>query len=252
MEVNFKAIIGERISPYIEVEYTYQCLDDLPPKYHVPPNRSKPWGTGHAVLAVRHKIDEPFAVINADDYYGPEAFSLIYEFLKDVKDDEYYQYAMAGYELENTLTENGYVSRGICEVNEQGYLHKINERTHIEKIGHQAVYKEGDKTPIVIPSGSTVSMNMWGFTSSILKELENKFSHFLEETIQSNPEKGEYFLPNVVGELIQENKARVRVLKTQDKWYGVTYKEDRPVVVNALLNMKNTGVYPEDLWKRKR
>lgn len=251
IEKDFREIIGDRIAHYIEVTYAYQRVDDLPPSYHVPNGRAKPWGTGHALLAVKNIVDGPFAVINADDYYGKEAFSLIYQFLKYIKDDKFYQYGMVGYKLENTLTENGYVARGVCEANEYGYLHKINERTHIEKRGAQSVYTEDGEKWITIPSGTIVSMNMWAFTPSILSELEIRFSKFLEHVLKTNPEKGEYFLPDVVGQLVEENKARVRVLKSQDRWYGVTYKEDKPLVVSSLLKFKNTGVYPLDLWESR-
>ncbi|MDF2613387.1 MAG: nucleotidyltransferase [Clostridia bacterium] len=249
IEKDFKEVIGDRMREHIEVAYAYQRLDDLPASYHVPRERSKPWGTGHALLAVRDIIEGPFAVINADDYYGQEAFSLIYEFLKQAKDDKACEYGMVGYELTNTLTEHGYVARGVCEVGIDQYLYKINERTHIEKRGDGAAYTEDGEKWIAISNEATVSMNMWAFTPSILKELEIRFPMFLEQTLKTNPEKGEYFLPDVVGELIEEDKACVKVLKSQDKWYGVTYKEDKPLVVSSLLQLKNKGFYPLDLWE---
>jgi hypothetical protein len=188
-------------------------------------------------------------VINADDYYGSKAFQMAYDFLTTQQDDEKYRYMMVGYQLENTLTENGHVARGVCVTDEEGHLVKINERTHIEKRGEESAYTEDDgATWTVIPKGSTVSMNMWGFSASILKELQARFRLFLEENLEKNPLKCEYFLPFVVDELLLEGRATVKVLKSADKWYGVTYKEDKPMVVAAVRALKEQGLYPQQLW----
>ena len=248
IEKVFKESIGDRISKYIEVEYVYQDINQLPEGFKVPEGRVKPWGTAHAVLSCLGKIDVPFAVINADDYYGTHAFSYIYDFLKKTVDDDKYHYAMVGYTLSNTLTDYGHVARGVCEIGSDSLLHEIHERTHIEKKNGKAYYIEEDESLHEISMDSTVSMNMWGFTPSILEELNKRFQLFLQETMSVNPLNGEYFLPNVVGELIHENKALVKVLKTPDKWYGVTYKEDKEEVINGMKRLKEEGVYPSHLW----
>ena len=251
-EADFKAAIGDRLSKVIDVEYVFQDLQNIPEGYEVPADRVKPWGTGHAILSCLGTIDAPFAVINADDYYGSHAFQMIYDYLTTHEDDDKYRYTMVGYVVENTLTENGHVARGVCVTDENGYLQKINERTHIEKRENGTAYTEDDgQTWTVIPEGSTVSMNMWGFTPSILEELKARFSKFLDENLEKNPLKCEYFLPFVVDELLNEGKATVQVLKSLDKWYGVTYKEDKPVVVAAIQSLKDSGLYPEKLWEGK-
>ena len=250
-EADFRAAIGDRLSRYLEVSYVYQELSDLPQGYKVPEGRVKPWGTGHAVLSCRHEVDGPMVVINADDYYGRHAFSMAYDFLSHHEPEkDQYRYMMVGYKLENTLTENGHVSRGICVTDDQDHLMKINERTHIEKRPEGTAYTEDEGASwVTIPEGSTVSMNMWGFSSSILKELEARFARFLDENLDKNPMKCEYFLPFVVDELLNEKKATVKVMKSMDRWYGVTYKEDKPVVVAAIQNLKDQGLYPQKLWE---
>ena len=249
-EADFKAAIGDRISKIIEVAYVFQDLNNLPEGYSTPEGRVKPWGTGHAILSCLDEVDGPFAVINADDYYGSHAFQMAYDFLSQNEEGDTYSYMMVGYKLENTLTDNGHVARGVCVTDEDGHLVKINERTHIEKREDGAAYTEDDgKTWVEIPEGSTVSMNMWGFSASILKELKDRFSKFLDENLESNPLKCEYFLPFVVDELLTEKKATVKVLKSMDKWYGVTYKEDKPVVVAAIQKLKDEGLYPQKLWE---
>lgn len=247
-EEAFREAIGERLSKQIEVAYVFQELTNIPEGYSVPEGRVKPWGTGHAVLSCIDEIDEPFAVINADDYYGANAFRMAYDFLTQNQDEDgIYRYMMVGYKLENTLTENGHVARGVCVTDEEGHLQKIHERTHIERHEGNVAYTEDEgKTWTALPQDSTVSMNMWGFSESILKELKARFPKFLEENLPVNPMKCEYFLPFVVDELLGENKATVKVLKSMDKWYGVTYKEDKPVVVAAIQRMKDEGLYPQD------
>jgi hypothetical protein len=219
----------------------------------VPDGRVKPWGTGHAVLSCIEKLDGPFAVINADDYYGKHAFPMIYNYLSNARDDEKYRYAMVGYILGNTLTENGYVARGICTTGNDSYLLNIKERTHIEKRDNGAAYTLDDgKTWTFLSDNTIVSMNMWGFTNSILIELKNRFKKFLDESLKSNPLKAEYFLPDVVGELLKEDRAEVKVLLSPDRWYGVTYKEDKQTVVSAISRMKSEGLYPEVLWNKAK
>ena len=249
-EKDFSESIGDRMSKIMEVDYAFQELTNLPEGFEVPEGRVKPFGTGHAILSCIDKIGGPFAVINADDYYGSHAFSAIYQYLSTHEDDDKYRYTMVGYVLGNTLTENGHVARGVCETDEHGYLTGIQERTHIEKRGNGAAYTEDDGATFTdIPIDSIVSMNMWGFTASILKELKERFPLFLKENLKKNPLKCEYFLPSVVGELLEEGKATVEVLKSEDKWYGVTYKEDKPVVVAAIQKLKDEGKYPQKLWE---
>lgn len=251
IEKDFKENVGNRISEQMEVAYVYQELDKLPEGFSVPEGRVKPYGTGHAILCAMEAIDGPFAVINADDYYGADAFREIYQYLSSHEDDDKYRYCMVGYILGNTLTDNGHVARGVCSTDSQNYLTSICERTHIEKREGGAAFTEDDgATWEDISVNSVVSMNMWGFSASILKELKDRFVPFLEQSFVTNPLKGEYFLPSVVQELLEEDKATVEVLKSEDKWYGVTYKEDKAVVTAAIQAMKAAGKYPKNLWER--
>lgn len=246
----FKEVIGSRIAEYMEVAYVFQDLQNIPEGFTVPEGRVKPWGTGHAVLSCIDIVDGPFAVINADDYYGRKAFQVIYDYLASHEDDDKYRYTMVGYRLENTVTDNGHVARGICTTNEAGELIAIHERTRIEKHADGIAYTEDEgATWTTVPGNTLVSMNMWGFTESILKELQKHFPAFLEKGIKENPLKCEYFLPEVVSGLLADGKATVAVLSSSDKWYGVTYKEDKPVVVAAIRSMKDRGIYPEKLWE---
>ncbi len=246
-EAAFKESIGNRVSKKVQVEYVFQELDKLPEGFTVPEGREKPFGTGHAILCCKEVLKGPFVVINADDYYGKHAYQAVYDYLTSHEDDEKYRYAMAGYALKNTLTENGHVARGICRTDAQGFLTGIDERTHIEKRGEQAVFTEdGGQTWEELSMDSTVSMNMWGFSNSILKELETGFTKFLKQDLPEHPMKAEYFLPFAVDALLKEDKASVQVLASLDKWYGVTYKEDKKLVVNAISQLKKQGLYPED------
>ncbi|MEG2870259.1 MAG: sugar phosphate nucleotidyltransferase [Clostridium sp.] len=250
IEEDFKKHIGDRMAKHMKVEYVYQEIDKIPTDFTVPDGRIKPWGTGHAVLCCKDKIDGPFAVINADDYYGKSAFKEIFNQLSVHGDDDKYQYTMVGYELYNTLTENGHVARGVCYTDGDHKLVDIHERTRIEQHGDRAEFTEDDgKTWEFLPKGTVVSMNMWGFTDSIMKELDARFAPFLEKNLPVNPQKCEYFLPFVVDELLKEEKAEVTVLKSVDRWYGVTYKEDKEMVVDAIREMKAKGLYPETLWE---
>lgn len=252
IENDFKEGIGKRISKQVQVEYVYQDIYNLPKGYPIPEGRVKPWGTGHAILSCKPMIEGAFAVINADDYYGRDAFKKIYEWLSQIEDNEKYQYGMIGYQLYNTLTENGHVARGICTIDEKKRLLGIHERTRIEKHENRAEYTEDDgKTWAELPEQTIVSMNMWGFTNSILEELEKRFGVFLDKELGSNPLKCEYFLPSVVDDLLKENRAEVTVLSSKDRWYGVTYKEDKQMVVQAIQGLKEKGLYPEKLWKER-
>lgn len=250
IEERFKACVGNRISNYIEVDYAYQDLDKLPQGYEVPNGRIKPWGTCHAILCAKDLIDAPFLVINADDYYGKDAFIKMFDFLSAYHDNEVYDFAMMGYILKNTLSENGTVARGICNIDEKGYLLDVVERKSIKRIGNDTCYTEDDgETWESVSQESIVSMNMWAFTTNILVEAENRFPTFLKDSIPFNPLKCEYFLPKVVKELLDEKIARVKVINTMDNWYGVTYKNDKPVVVNAIRVKHERGEYPTPLWQ---
>ena len=249
-EEDFRNIVLTKYQDKIPCELVFQALDALPEGFTCPEGREKPWGTGHAVLAARKLIDAPFAVINADDYYGAGAFQSMYDFLDKAKDDDKYRYSMVGYRLDKTLTENGHVARGICTVDDKNNLVSVVERTKIMRKGDAVAFTEDDGQTWTEVAGDTiVSMNFWGFTKSMMNELEKKFPRFFETSVVENPLKGEYFLPGVVSELLAENKATVKVLTSQDKWYGVTYKEDKQGVASALRSMKDKGLYPEILWK---
>ena len=253
IEDAFKEAIGDRLSKVIDVRYAYQELTDLPEGYTVPEGRAKPWGTAHAALAARNIIDGPFAIINADDYYGPQAFKTIYDYLSQNPDTPgCYEYAMVGYLLGNTVTEHGHVARGVCVEDENNYLVTVTERTRIEKDGENARFTEDDgATWTALPGNTIVSMNMWGLTKSFMNEAWAGFPAFLDKAMAENPLKGEYFLPSVISSLIQSGKARSKVLKSQDKWYGVTYQADKPVVVAAIAEKTAAGVYPDNLWEEK-
>ena len=249
-EKDFRETVGNRVEKVMEVAYVYQELTNLPEGFQVPKGRVKPWGTAHAVLSAVGEIDGPFVVINADDYYGRHAFETIYQYLTTHTDDEKYRYAMVGYRLKNTVTDNGHVARGICVLNERKELVDIHERTRIEKRDGKIAYSEDDGQTWTFVDGETlVSMNLWGFTRSILDEIQNGFPKFLQKGLEENPLKCEYFLPSVVGELLEKGKASVTVLESEDKWYGVTYKEDKPVVVAAVQALKDAGTYPKNLWE---
>lgn len=251
IEKEFREQIGRRMEKHVETAYIYQEMNQLPEGYKSPEGRVKPWGTGHAVLCCARELeDTPFAVINADDYYGKSAFQTIFDQLSHMEDDDMYHYTMVGYDLYKTLTDYGHVARGVCTLNEDGMLQKIVERTRIEKHGELAEYTENDGAGwTALPENTIVSMNLWGFTPSILKELESRFPPFLDSSLNSNPLKSEYFLPFVVDQLIREGRADVKVLRSADNWYGVTYKEDKERVVKAVRAFKEAGLYPECLWE---
>ncbi len=244
----FRERIGYKIENLVNTAYVYQRIDDIPDGLQVPEGRVKPWGTGHAVLSCRNAVDTPFAVINADDFYGSSAFKLLNDYLSSGCDaQERYRYSMAGFILENTLSDHGHVARGVCTVDSEGYLLEIHERTNIKKFEDEAKYSEDGQNWVGIPKNSIVSMNTWGFTPSIFGELEARFSSFFRDN-SSNLLKAEYFLPAVVDQLISEGKAKVKVLPSKDRWYGVTYQEDKPLVTKAIRSFIEQGLYPEKLW----
>ncbi|MEG0019090.1 MAG: sugar phosphate nucleotidyltransferase [Oscillospiraceae bacterium] len=250
IEADFKAAIGDRTSAVMTVKYAYQQVDDLPEGFTVPEGRKKPWGTAHAILCARELIDAPFAVINADDYYGASAFKEVYHYLSAPHPSHPYPFCMVAYELENTLTENGYVSRGVCETDENQMLTRVTERVRIEKYSNGAHFTEDDgKSWTDVPLSAPVSMNLWGFTPDYMGAAWEGFPEFLKSGLQSNPQKCEYFLPSVVTKLISDNKAQVKVLHSRDRWYGVTYKEDKPKVQAALKALHDSGQYPTILRK---
>ena len=249
IEEDFRRCIGDRVSKSMDVRYVYQLKEDLPEGYSVPAERQKPWGTAHAALAARKVVDGPFAIINADDYYGPEAYREIYDYLSTHEDGDLCEYVMVGYLLKNTVSENGTVARGVCEETEDHYLTRITERTKIEQ-GPPLRFTEDDgKSWTELAEDTIVSLNMWGFTRSFLDEAWKRLPAFLDKALAENPAKAEYFLPTVVSQLIEEGKARVKVLRSGDKWYGVTYREDKPAVVDAIAGKTKAGLYPDRLWE---
>lgn len=252
IEKDFKEAIGNRLEKQLEVKYVFQELTEcIPEGCSVPEGREKPLGTGHAILCCKDVIDGPFMVINADDFYGRDAFRVMYNQLLKQQDDDMYRYSMVGYRLGNTLTDNGYVTRGVCRTDENSHLTQVWECMHIEKDTEEnAKYTQDGGTDYrPIPMDTTVSMNFWGFNPSLFGELESRMRRFLKEEVPKNPVKAEFLIPNIVGELIAEGKASVDVLHSQDKWFGVTYKEDKPVVMASIAKMKEEGKYPEYLWK---
>lgn len=242
----FKERIGTRMEQYFRVSYVYQELANLPEGYQVPEGRTKPFGTGHAVACCKNVVAGPFVVINADDFYGRTAFETIYQFLKQNRDER--KYAMVGYRVRNTVTEHGSVARGVCETKD-GMLTGITERTKIVKRGTDAAYTEDGETYVDLPGDTLVSMNFWGFTQNMMDELWKRFPKFLDENLETNPLKCEYFLPFVVNEQLEEQIASVQVLPCEESWYGVTYREDLESVCAAVAEMKQKGIYEAEFWK---
>lgn len=255
IEADFREVIGNRMEQLcalkgVEIAYAFQEMDDLPEGITVPKGRKKPWGTGQAVLVCREIIKEPFAVINADDYYGKEAFVKLHDFLQGYTPDKAAEFCMAGFILKNTLSENGGVTRGVCQLDADEYLTGVHETSNIVKTADGAAVEEENGLRPIDPM-SYVSMNMWGLTPEFIQMLEKGFVEFFEK-IDGNEEKAEYLLPIYIDELLQAGKVSVKVLETADKWFGVTYKEDKPVVVESFQNLIKTGVYEPDLfadWK---
>jgi len=250
IEQAFRDKIGRSLEKRIDVTYVYQELTDLPEGFSVPEGRTKPWGTGHAVLSCKGAVDTPFGVINADDFYGAGAYAMLAPYLRQSRDlDGVGDYCMVGYELANTLSENGSVARGICDVSADGFLVNVTERTRIERVGEQIKCAGDDGQLLTLSPRTIASMNFWGFTPSFLEELDAGFAPFLKANAD-NMAKCEYFLPSVVDGAVKAGRARVRVLETSEKWYGVTYQEDRPLIQAAVRDMIARGVYPETLWDK--
>ena len=249
LEEEFKSTIGARVEKIAEVAYAYQEMEKLPEGFVKPADRTKPWGTGHAVICAREFLTEPFAVINADDYYGKEAYVKVHDYLvQEQPADDVLHICMAGFRLGNTLSDNGSVTRGLCHITD-GKLTGVTETHNIFKTADGAESREDGQPAEKLDLNELVSMNMWGFTKSILGELENRFGAFLDKNLPVNPMKCEYFLPFVVDELLKADLAQVTVLKSVDRWYGVTYKEDKPVVMKAMQDLKDAGKYPQNLWE---
>ena len=244
IEESFKEFVGKRAEKHFDVKYVFQQTDMLPEGYELPTGRVKPWGTAHAVLCAKDAIDGPFAVINADDFYGPTAYSAVYDYL--VSDHPETEHAMVAYLLRNTVTENGSVARGLCEV-EDGFLSDVVERTKIFKKGENGEYTEDGETFVPVSGDTPVSMNFWGFNECFMEQLEKRFPGWLDNTLAVNPEKGEYFLPYVADAMIKEGEGRIRVLNCHDTWHGITYKEDMAGVVSSIAKMRSEGLYPETL-----
>lgn len=250
MADTFAGMMAERLPRGMQAEYVFQDIADLPRGFRVPQGRQKPWGTAHAVCAARNVIDGPFVVINADDYYGADAFKVMYDYLSKEDCRGVPSFAMVAYELDNTLTDNGYVSRGVCRTDANDMLLSVTELTHIEKDDDWgAKYTEDGENWHPVDPESLVSMNLWGFTTDFINRAWDGFSRFLAENLPSNPIKCEYYLPSVVTRMINSGRARVKVLHSDDKWYGVTYKEDKPTVQKALKHMHDIGTYPSPLIK---
>ena len=248
IEKEFKEVIGDRISKVLDVSYAYQELENIPKEYSVPKDRKKPWGTGQAVLSIKGIVNEPFAVINADDYYGTEGFKAIYDYLSnETQDNDVYNCCMAGFILKNTLSDNGGVSRGVCTVDNDGYLKNVVETFEIEYKNGELTAKDEEGNPVDLDSEQVVSMNMWGLPNNFLSELEKGFEEFLGSITEKDIKK-EYLLPLVIDRCIKEKKAKVKVLKTSDKWFGVTYKEDKELVIKSIRELIKKGVYPEKLF----
>ena len=247
IEQDFYDVIGRRAEKHMEVRYVFQQPDAmLPDGFAVPEDRVKPWGTAHALLCCKDVVNEPFAAINADDYYGKRAFRVLYDYLVNAKDDAKADFSMVGYLAKNTLTEHGSVARGVCEVDTNGELVNIVERLKIFKKPEGPAYTEDDgQTFVYIPEDNLVSMNFFGFTPSLFPMLEQRFPEFLRDTLEKNPLKGEFLIPAEVGRMLQKGQASVRVLSSPDRWYGVTYREDKPEVQKALNELTDAGAYPD-------
>ena len=243
----FEEVIGTRIRPHVELVYAFQKLENIPEGFTIPEGRTKPWGTGHAVLSAVPYIDGPFAVINADDFYGREAYAVMGKFLSEEKLPS--EHAMVGYALENTLTENGTVSRGVCAVDESDHLTAIEENLKIYRRPDGSMADQRESGDVELAAGTVVSLNFWGFQAEALSRLNGLFEKFFRESVPQNPLKAEFFLPSIADSFIREGVGTVEVLRCPAKWYGVTYQEDLPGVKNAIAQLKAEGHYPADLWK---
>lgn len=250
LEKDFKEVIGNRIEKIVKTEYAFQELDDLPQGFKRPEERKKPWGTGQAVLSIKGLVNEPFLVINADDYYGKEGIRKIHDYLVNEMDEssQVYDLCMSGFLLANTLSENGGVTRGVCQIDDDSFLKKVTETYEIQRYGSGISARDESGRPVAVDIGCHVSMNMWGIPASFLDELERGFPEFLAG-LKEGDVKSEYLLPRIIDKLVMDGKARVKVLETADKWFGVTYKEDKQAVVESLRKLIAGGTYPERLYK---
>ena len=241
----FKANVTQKFADQVPIEYVYQTLEVLPESFTLPPHRQKPWGTAHAILCAEQAINEPFVSINADDFYGAAAYQKLGNYLRTQTDLTATTYAMVGYVLRNTLSDFGSVARGVCE-SVDSYLHNINELTNIERAGNGAKYTNAEGQIQALSGDELVSMNIWGFTPAIFKDLHRYFAKFLEE--QGHEEKSEFYIPMTVGHLVKENEATVKVLASNDPWFGVTYQDDKPHVIQSVQNLIDQNLYPKNLW----
>lgn len=246
-EEEFRAVVGSKYAGVVKVDYAFQALDDLPANYTVPTGREKPWGTAHALRAARGLIDGPFAAINADDFYGQDSFLQLAEFLKNPAASAVPRFALVGFRMDQTLSENGSVARGVCTVDDSGRLLTVTEKTKIVRVGSGAEDHSDPAHPVVYTGAERVSMNLWGFTPAFMTELESAFSAFLDKS--SGNLKSEWYIPFVVDAMVQEKRAEVMVLPSESSWFGVTYREDRPLVVAAVAALVEQGVYPAQLWE---
>ncbi len=248
LEEDFRRIIGDRVAKYMPVTYVYQEMDNLPEGYTVPEDRKKPWGTGHAILSCLGQIHDPFVVINADDYYGKEAFRITHDYLIQLAENSERKYCMAGFVLGNTLSDNGMVTRGICNVRDN-ILVSVEEHFDLRREGDAVVGRKEDGTPVSVSPNTPVSMNLWGFTPDFLQVLNDNFKQFLDNEAKENPLKAEYLLPTIVGKMVGEGTAEVAVLPTNDKWFGVTYAEDKPLFMECIRKLIAEGKYPEATFR---
>ena len=245
----FKEVIGDNVAKHVKVEYVFQSTDVLPEGFTAPENRVKPWGTAHALYCCKGVVNEPFVVINSDDFYGSGAFSRLSKWIDETEfTTAPYKFAMAGYYLKNTLTDNGTVSRGVCEVNENGKLVDVVERTKIQRVNGVVSYTEDGEEWFELPEEAFASMNCWCFMPELIDEIEKYFIEFLSTEVKENPLKSEFYIPLLVRDMLAAKKCTVDVIETDDKWFGVTYKEDKPDVVKSITALVNEGKYPEKLW----
>jgi len=245
IEDDFKKLFIKKLKDHIHVDYVFQRLDMIPKDIDLPPARKKPWGTSHAVMVAEQKINRPFAVINADDFYGRDSYRVMADFLKS--SSEINEYSMVGYRLDRTLSEHGYVSRGVCEKNKDNYLEVVTERTKIEKKNKKIIFTDEDGSKDTLRGNMTVSMNFWGFKTSVFDYLKKHFRKFLLE--HANEPKSEFFIPALITDLINRKIAKVKVLNTDESWFGVTYRKDKPVVIESIRDLVSKDVYPSKLWK---
>ncbi len=245
IEADFKEVFEPKLKGQIQTEYVIQSIDNIPSGYSVPEGRLKPWGTAHAILVAKDIINEPFAVINADDYYGVDSYKTVFEFFKN-RESEIPEYSMVGFQLENTITDFGTVSRGICKTDNENYLTDVLECTNIQRVNGIIGYHDNDSNWIELDGKTTVSMNVWAFKPDIFKFIEEGFKKFLSENVKNI--KAEYYIPTIITDLIQTNRAKIKVLESTDQWFGVTYQQDRPFVVESIAKLVKSKVYPEKLW----